>query len=623
VLFTPALTGPFSTGPEEVYYGLKLTDGARGVSAVDHEIIRAVPQAVNASVHLTSSVENQVSQTVEPESTALAVFGIIAALAAVLIAAQVIARQIQQTGAETAVLRALGASRLVIMGDALLGILGSIVAGSLLAAGAAIALSPLSPIGPVRTVYPAPGPAADMTVLCLGFLGLVASIGAVAVALAARSSADRHPRTQGRSTRGSGLARLAAACGAPVSAVAGIRFALEPGRGRTAVPVRSAVLGAVLAVATVVATLTFGSSLTTLVSHPPLYGWNWSYVLEAPDIPPQARTLLDHDPLVARWTGVSFADVEIGGQIVPAIITSAPAVISPPILSGHQPGSRGQIVLGAQTLRQLNKHVGDIVDVSYGAPDDAPEYIPPTPETIVGTSTLPAIGTLQSLHTSMGTGALVPASIVPPAMQQALRRQNATLNGPAAALVQLKTDVSPSAGLASLQRIAQAGTQAFEKLPSSLYTGQSVEVLPVQYPAQIENYRSIGVTPALLAAGLAAGAVIALGLTLMASVRRRRRDLAMLKTLGLTRRQLANSVAWQSSAVIVAGIVAGIPAGVALGRWLWILFAEQIYAVPSATVPVLSLCYVALGALVLANLVAAFPGRSAARTPAALMLRAE
>jgi ABC-type lipoprotein release transport system permease subunit len=183
--------------------------------------------------------------------------------------------------------------------------------------------------------------------------------------------------------------------------------------------------------------------------------------------------------------------------------------------------------------------------------------------------------------------------------------------------------VSTAAGLASLQRIAQAGTRAFEELPSSLYTGQSVYVLPVQYPAEIENYRSIGATPALLAAGLAAGAVIALGLTLMASVRRRRRDLAMLKTLGLTRRQLANSVAWQSSAVIVAGIVAGIPAGVALGRWLWILFAEQIYAVPSATVPVLSLCYVALGALVLANLVAASPGRSASRTPAALVLRAE
>jgi hypothetical protein len=623
VLFTPALTGPFGTGQEEIYYGLKLTDGIAGVPAVEHEIIRAVPQAVNASFHLTSTVEGQVNRTVEPEAIALAVFGIIAALATVLIATQVIARQLQQAGEDTAVLRALGASRLVIMGDTVTGILGSIAAGSLLAAGVAIALSPLSPIGPVRPVYPSPGPAADLTVLGAGALGLAVVIGAVAVVLAARSAADRQARTPGRSFRGSGIARLAAGSGASVSVLAGIRFALEPGRGRTAVPVRSAMFGAVLAVATVAATLTFGSSLTALVSHPPLYGWNWSYVLQGANIPPQSQTLLDHDPLIAGWTGVEFIDLEIAGQVVPAIVTDTDARVSPPILAGHQPDSRGQLVLGAQTLRELHERIGDVVDVSYGAPDDAPFYIPPTRETIVGTSTLPAIGEAQSLHTSMGTGALIPSSIAPPALRKALTYQNATLNGPTAALVQLKNGVSPSAGLASLQRIAQAGTRAFEELPSSLYMGQSVYVLPVQYPAEIENYRSIGATPALLAAGLAAGAVIALGLTLMASVRRRRRDLAILKTLGLTRRQLANSVAWQSSAVIVAGIVGGIPAGVALGRWLWILFAEQIYAVPSATVPVLSLCYVALGALMLANLVAAFPSRSASRTPAALVLRAE
>ena len=59
----------------------------------------------------------------------------------------------------------------------------------------------------------------------------------------------------------------------------GIRFALEPGGGRNAVPVRSAILGAALAVVVVVATVTFGASLDTLVSHPALYGWNWSYEL--------------------------------------------------------------------------------------------------------------------------------------------------------------------------------------------------------------------------------------------------------------------------------------------------------------------------------------------------------
>jgi ABC-type lipoprotein release transport system permease subunit len=82
-------------------------------------------------------------------------------------------------------------------------------------------------------------------------------------------------------------------------------------------------------------------------------------------------------------------------------------------------------------------------------------------------------------------------------------------------------------------------------------------------------------------------------------------------------------VAWQATIDAVIGLVVGIPVGIALGRWLWVLFAHEIYAVPLATVPVLALVYVGLGALVLVNLVAALPGRYAARTPTALVLRAE
>ena len=129
--------------------------------------------------------------------------------------------------------------------------------------------------------------------------------------------------------------------------------------------------------------------------------------------------------------------------------------------------------------------------------------------------------------------------------------------------------------------------------------------------------------PALLAAGVVAGAVVALGLTLAASTRRRRRDLALLKSLGFTHRQLATTVAWQASVAAVVGVVVGVPFGIILGRWLWTLFAEQIYAVPRPTVPTLQIVLVAIGALVLANLVAAIPGRAAARTPTAVLLRAE
>ena len=55
------------------------------------------------------------------------------------------------------VLRALGASPAMTMADGLLGILGAVVLGSVLALLVAVALSPLAPIGPARTLDPGPG----------------------------------------------------------------------------------------------------------------------------------------------------------------------------------------------------------------------------------------------------------------------------------------------------------------------------------------------------------------------------------------------------------------------------------------------------------------------------------
>jgi predicted lysophospholipase L1 biosynthesis ABC-type transport system permease subunit len=151
----------------------------------------------------------------------------------------------------------------------------------------------------------------------------------------------------------------------------------------------------------------------------------------------------------------------------------------------------------------------------------------------------------------------------------------------------------------------------------------SVDLLPAQRPAEIVNYRSMGAMPAILAGGLAAGAVAALGLTLVASVRRRRRDFALLKTLGFTRRQIAAAVAWQSTVIVAVGLAIGVPLGMAGGRWLWLLFAHQLSAVPEPVIPVVPVALAALAALVLANLIAALPGRTAARTPAAAVLRTE
>jgi ABC-type lipoprotein release transport system permease subunit len=148
-------------------------------------------------------------------------------------------------------------------------------------------------------------------------------------------------------------------------------------------------------------------------------------------------------------------------------------------------------------------------------------------------------------------------------------------------------------------------------------------VLPVQRPAEIANFQSMGTAPVILAGALALSALSSLLLTLMSSVRRRRRDLALLKILGFTRRQLSATVAWQSTAAITVGTIVGVPVGIVLGRRLWDLFARQISVVPEPTVPALTVVLIVIGALVLANLVALLPGRLAGRTPAAALLRAE
>jgi hypothetical protein len=380
----------------------------------------------------------------------------------------------------------------------------------------------------------------------------------------------------------------------------------------------------VVAVAVVVATVTFGSGLSTLVSHPALYGWNWTYAINSPggsDVPPRALRLLDQNPAVAGWTGYNFADVEIDKLTVPVLLGQANSAVGPPILSGHGVEKGNQIVLGAATLAALHVRLGDTVKVSYGAPQDAPVYVPPTPFVVVGTATMPAIGTSGSIHPSMGTGGLIPKSLEPGALRRALTQSDPNLNGPAIVVVRIRDGVGAGAALAAMNRVANDADRVMAADPEG--AGDTYNVLGVQRPAEIVNYQSTGDTPAILAGGLAAGAVVALGITLAASVRRRGRDLALLKSLGFTRRQLAVTVAWQASVAAVVGIIAGIPVGIALGRWLWDLFARDIYAVPHPTVPVAGVVLVVLVTLVLANLVAAIPGRMAAGTPTALVLRAE
>jgi hypothetical protein len=369
-------------------------------------------------------------------------------------------------------------------------------------------------------------------------------------------------------------------------------------------------LGATLAVLVVIATVTFGSSLNTLIAHPALYGWNWDYELAAgqgSNIPgSRAAALLNHDHHVAAWSGIDFYSIRIDGQnAVPVIGETNSASVAPPLLSGHGVEAPDQVVLGSVTLAQLHRKIGDTVVVRSAATSTRRLRI-------VGTATMPTIGVGGNQHMEMGTGALISDTIIPFARRGGYSTLPGSAPGPGAILVRL-SDGSGIAGRRSLERIAAA---------TSTPANYGVSVLSVQRPAEIVNYRSMGTTPTILGSGLAVGAVAALALTLVASVRSRRLDLAVLKTLGFTRRQLSSVVAWQSSVSVAIGIVVGVPLGIVLGRTLWDFFAREISVVPAPSVPTASVLLVALGALVLANIIAALPGRIAARTSTVLLLRA-
>ncbi len=628
VLITPALTKRLAAYETLPLYGFQLDRGSSDVAPVEQEIIHLLPKGTIYAFHVTTVVSGQVQRAVKPESIALAVFGAIAALAALLFAGLSITRGLWANDGDGRVLRSLGADPATITLDAVLGQLGAVVVGALVAVGVAVLLSPLTPIGSVRQVDPAPGFAFDGTVLAAGLAVLVVGLGGFTVMAAYRLAtrlAGGRPEPAERAPK---LVGAAERTGLSLPAVAGLRFALERGRGRAAVPVRSVVVGAVLTMAVVVATVTFSSGLSTLNSHPALYGWNWNDAIDTGaggTVPPVAARLLNHDPDVAAWTGFSFGDLEIDGQTVPLLSGALHAGLTPPILSGHDIDSNDQMVVGQATLAALHKTVGDTVTVSYGSPQNAPVYVPPTRVVIVGTATFPAIGTSGTFHPSMGTGVLFASNFGPAAFRAAISSPDPNLNGPDIVAVRYRSGVSEAAGRASLHRISDAANKVLNADPNS--EGEATYVVGVQRPAEIVSYQSTGATPALLAGGLAgglaAGAVVALGLTLVSSVRRRRRDLALFKTLGFTQRQLATTVAWQASVSAAIGVVVGGPLGIALGRWLWILFARAIYAVPEPSVPWLEIAVVAIGALLLANLVAALPGRIAARTPTALVLRSE
>ena len=616
------LSGEFAFG----WVGLRLTAGTAGIPALQRRLatlassldrlFHASPGTIRLNIRRLDIVHQEVQQGIEPQALALAVLGALAALALLVLAGQGLAQLLARSAPDLAGLRAIGASRTQAALAAGLAGAVAVLGGTALAVAGAVAVSPLAPVGAVRQFDPVRGVQADPLVLTGGGCALAAVLLTLLGVLAWRSA---RPPGDVPAPRVSSVAVAAAGLGLPVTAVVGIREALDRGAGRRRAPVLATVIGSVVAVMAVAMAVVFGASLTGLVANPARYGWNWTLLMDTQGgygswSPAQMDRLVSGQRGVTGWSTFAFTQVPVDGQTVPVLgLTRHLGSVEPPTTSGQPIAGPRQIELGVATLRQLGKRVGDTVTVGSGR---ARRTL-----TIVGTVTLPSIGLTIADHVSLGRGAMLADSTLlriqglSPSLsvQQAASAAVAVPAFPSAVAIDMAPGASSKALVARISDANPGGTPGGTyRLPQNRIQG-----------AAIVDAARMGSQPLALALAATAGAVLSLALALLASVRRRRRELALLKTLGLTRRQVMAAVAWQASVILVVAALAGVPLGVAAGHWAWDAFATSLGAVPVTVVPVPALLAGFVILLVAGNLLAAGPGAVAARTPPAAVLRAE
>ncbi|MGH9027753.1 MAG: hypothetical protein ACRDWD_16815, partial [Acidimicrobiia bacterium] len=396
---------------DELEVALRVAGGEAGVDELSETIARRDPSA--SVFRLPASIHSDVERGIRPYAVALWLVAALTALAALTILGQGLARQTFLDSADYPILGALGLGRrgLFALGLARAGAIG--VAGAVVAVGLAIALSPLTPLGTTaRTVEPDPGVSLAPPALLLGAVVTVALVLAVVAVPAWRltrfagTARDDTARRRRPSTAAVALSRAAM----PPTAVTGARMALEPGRGRTAVPVRSTLVGLTLGLLAVTATFTFSASLDHLLATPRLSGWNWDFAAPYPFPDPSpakeralASALADRPDIEAFAPGTFFRPfptqdhaLELGPDGVPVEILSFDAgSVGPTVLAGRAPEAPNEIALGPVTLDDVGLDIGDSIRAvgsvgEFGRPETLEETSADLD--IVGTAVVPIAG---------------------------------------------------------------------------------------------------------------------------------------------------------------------------------------------------------------------------------------
>ena len=555
------------------YLQLRLRHGVNDMPKLQTSVNHHQPKSGFTYMQNEDSTAAAIAQSIQPQATGWWFFALFATLAGLALVGQALSRQSLVERESYPALTAIGLrpQQLFGLGMVRAGAIG--IAGALGAVVLELAVSPLTPVGEARAADPVPGFVLDPALLGLGVLIIVVVVSALAVApswRAAHGGVGRIARDQPVRHSNATVA-LVARTGAPPSLLVGVRNALDRGRGRSSVPVATALVGATVAVMALVATTVFGASLTHLVKTPPLYGQNWQLDMGSLTTK-QVHTAIaefDHDPTVTRVTyGFTGKYVRIGSVVVQGIfvdVAKGPLAFS--LVNGHAAVGTHQMLLGSTTMSQAHLHVGSHVVVTL---INKSGRVLARKLEVVGTVALPP--TLS--NGGLGVGAVLP---LPAALDIACQG----IASPATCKDKLVDSINGGWGMLVAMAPGPAGRASLARYQRQF--SENINVLGV--PTNLFNFGQAVDFPLLLGVTLALFGAATLAHLLFVSVARRRRQVALLKVLGFVRRQVLASTCWQALTVVVIGLVIGVPSGIAIGESVWRTFASHLGAVPVAVVP--------------------------------------
>jgi putative ABC transport system permease protein len=103
----------------------------------------------------------------------------------------------------------------------------------------------------------------------------------------------------------------------------------------------------------------------------------------------------------------------------------------------------------------------------------------------------------------------------------------------------------------------------------------------------------------------------------------RRRDFAVLRSLGFTRGQIGGVLRVAAASVAAVALLVGLPAGIVAGTVGWKAVADALYVAPVVALPTTALAATAVGLLCFALMIGMFAAHITLRNPPGPALHAE